>query len=103
MHFIRLVLVAVGAARLSLAAATSRSGLLQRADTQQSIYSASPPAPTAPEDITVIELPLPPVAPSNAIGSCTKVINSRGTGCIGKVTGLGSGNFLPDNKHVVAS
>ncbi|OBT99676.1 hypothetical protein VE01_02106 [Pseudogymnoascus verrucosus] len=103
MHFIRLVLVAVGAARLSLAVATSRSGLLQRADTQQSIYSASPPAPPAPEDITVIELPLPPVAPNNVIGSCTKVINSRGTGCIGKVTGLGSGNFLPDNKHVVAS
>ncbi|KAH9215465.1 hypothetical protein DL95DRAFT_435595 [Leptodontidium sp. 2 PMI_412] len=61
------------------------------------------PPPPAPEPITIVELPLPPVAPSNSTGSCSSAINPRGTGCIGKVTGLGSGNFLPDNKHVVAS
>ncbi len=61
------------------------------------------PLPPAPEPITVTELPLPPVVSSNATGACSWAINSRGTGCIGKVTGLGSGNFLPDNKHVIAS
>lgn len=83
MRFIRLVLLAVGGA----SAATPRVG----------------PSPPAPEPITVLELQLPPVAPSNTTDSCTRAINPRGTGCIGKVTGLGSGNFLPDNKHVVAS
>ncbi|KAH6671120.1 saponin hydrolase precursor [Halenospora varia] len=61
------------------------------------------PSPPAPEPITVAELTLPPVAPDSSTSSCSVRINPRGTGCIGKVTGLGSGNFLPDNKHVVAS
>ncbi|KFY16726.1 hypothetical protein V492_01134 [Pseudogymnoascus sp. VKM F-4246] len=103
MHFISLIFLAVGGARVSLAA-TSSSGLLQRANAQQVILRADQlSSPPAPEQISVVELPLPPVAPTNATGSCDKAINSRGTGCIGKVTGLSSGNFLPDNKHAVAS
>ena len=103
MRFIHLVVLAIEGAFVSLAA-TSPSPLLQGPDSQQVIPSANQaPLPPAPEPISVIELPLPPVTPSNATGSCTKAINTRGTGCIGKVTGLSSGNFLPDNKHVVAS
>ncbi|KAL3455648.1 hypothetical protein BJX64DRAFT_297358 [Aspergillus heterothallicus] len=59
--------------------------------------------PPVPEPVSVIELPLPPVAPSNDIGACTKAINRRGTGCIGKTAELRNGNFLPDNKHIVAT
>ncbi|KAH8665159.1 hypothetical protein BGZ60DRAFT_529502 [Tricladium varicosporioides] len=65
--------------------------------------TSHPPSPPVPEPITVTELALPPVAPDNSTSSCSMNINPHGTGCIGKVTGLGSGNFLPDNKHIVAS
>ncbi|MFD0689646.1 hypothetical protein [Actinomadura fibrosa] len=61
-----------------------------------------PPAPR-PEPVKVGELPLPPVAPSTAAGSCTRSVNPRGTGCIGVSTGLQSGGFLPDGDHVTAT
>ncbi|OBT67873.1 hypothetical protein VE03_02552 [Pseudogymnoascus sp. 23342-1-I1] len=103
MRYIYLILLAVGGAHLSLAA-TSPAAILERADAQQPLRGANQlPSPPEPEHITVVELPLPPVTPSDATGSCTRAINTRGTGCTGKVTGLSSGNFLPDNKHVVAS
>ncbi|KAI1359212.1 hypothetical protein F5Y08DRAFT_86352 [Xylaria arbuscula] len=59
------------------------------------------PDPPAPESVTVVELPLPPVT----TGLCTADINPRGTGCIsqGKYgEGFQSGSFLPDNRHIVA-
>jgi hypothetical protein len=61
----------------------------------------NPPAPK-PEPVTVTELPLPPVTASTAPGSCTTEINPRRTGCIGQATGLESGSFLPDGRHILA-
>ncbi|WP_232794179.1 MULTISPECIES: TolB family protein [Pseudofrankia] len=60
------------------------------------------PAPPRPEPVSVSELPLPPVAPSEDPGACTKEINSRGTGCVGRQVGLQSGGYLPDGKAVSA-
>jgi hypothetical protein len=61
------------------------------------------PPPPKPESIEVSELPLPPVIPNDTGAACTVDINPRGTGCIGKETGLFGGNFLPDGNHVVAA
>lgn len=59
--------------------------------------------PPDPEPIEVTELPLPPVAPSTAEGSCSPDINPSGTGCILQTGGLvQSGSFLPDGTHVTA-
>ncbi|RMJ27246.1 hypothetical protein PHISP_01898 [Aspergillus sp. HF37] len=60
------------------------------------------PPPPEPEPIVVTRLPLPPVAPTSDVGACSLGVNPRGTGCIAKTSGLQSGNFLPDDKHVVA-
>ncbi|MER6810266.1 hypothetical protein ABT299_13405 [Spirillospora sp. NPDC000708] len=65
-------------------------------------WHGAPPAPK-PEPIKVSELPLPPVTPSIAAGSCTRSINPHGTGCLGVSTGLQSGGFLPDGHHVTAT
>jgi hypothetical protein len=62
----------------------------------------NPPAP-APEPIAVDELPLPPTAPSTAVGACTADVNPNGTGCLDPGIGaLQSGGFLPDGHHVTA-
>ncbi|GAB2989961.1 hypothetical protein GCM10023080_064810 [Streptomyces pseudoechinosporeus] len=61
-----------------------------------------PPAPR-PEPISVRELPLPPVAPSTEVGSCTSEINPGRTGCIDRSDGFQAGGFLPDGRHIVAS
>ncbi|KAH7371466.1 hypothetical protein BKA64DRAFT_737176 [Cadophora sp. MPI-SDFR-AT-0126] len=61
------------------------------------------PPPPKPEKIVVKELFLPPVVTSDAVGACTREINPHGTGCVPIDTHLFSGNFLPDNIHVVAS
>ncbi|KAJ0419748.1 hypothetical protein BJY00DRAFT_301959 [Aspergillus carlsbadensis] len=63
----------------------------------------SPPLSPAPERVSVIELPLPPVSPIDEPGACTRALNPHGTGCIGKTAELRNGNFLPDNKHIVAT
>ncbi|QIW98902.1 hypothetical protein AMS68_004420 [Peltaster fructicola] len=60
-----------------------------------------PPAPS-PEPIDIIQLPLPPVAPSNATGACSGDINPWKTGCISQTTGLQVGNFYPGGDHVLA-
>ncbi|KAF2177524.1 hypothetical protein K469DRAFT_732386 [Zopfia rhizophila CBS 207.26] len=60
------------------------------------------PPPPEPEPISVTELPLPPVMPSTANGSCTPEINPRRTGCIDQSVGLQSGGFLSDGRHIVA-
>ncbi|KAI0401315.1 hypothetical protein F4802DRAFT_601173 [Xylaria palmicola] len=61
------------------------------------------PAPPAPEPIVITELPLPPVAPSSAEGSCTPDVNQLQNGCIHRSGGLEQlGSFLPDNNHVIA-
>jgi len=62
------------------------------------------PSYPRPEPIEVIELPLPPVAPSDDQGQCTTEINPRKTGCMSKLNSfLQNGNFLPDGQHVLAS
>ncbi|KAK4235698.1 hypothetical protein C8A03DRAFT_36443 [Achaetomium macrosporum] len=67
------------------------------------VAAASNPPPQ-PEPIDVVELPLPPVAPSDAEGACTPAINPRRTGCIGiDVKEFQAGDFTPDGNHVVVN
>ncbi|KAF4153359.1 hypothetical protein CNMCM6069_000925 [Aspergillus lentulus] len=67
------------------------------------IQAQAPPAPR-PEPIEVTELPLPPVAPSNSTGACTKSINPHGTGCIGITSdSFQAGDFTPDGNHVLVN
>lgn len=67
------------------------------------LQAEAPPVPQ-PEPIAVTELPLPPVAPSNHSGACTKSINPHGTGCIGITSDtFQAGDFTPDGNHVLAN
>lgn len=68
----------------------------------QALYFDCGPIPD-PEPIEVFELPLPPVSPSDDVGSCTTEVNPRGTGCINGATEAYSGSFLPDDIHVISS
>lgn len=82
---------------LSRLSITTMAGLLA-----QVVLGAetAPPAPV-PEPISVVELPLPPVATD----TCTAGLNPNGTGCIGQGkygAGFQTGSFLPDNNHIVA-
>ncbi|AVV46604.1 hypothetical protein PYK79_16075 [Streptomyces sp. ID05-04B] len=63
------------------------------------------PPPPAPERIRTESLPLPPTAPSEAVGSCTSAVNPRGTGCMAADWGFGmrAGGFLPDSRTVTVS
>ncbi|CAI4217630.1 unnamed protein product [Parascedosporium putredinis] len=62
------------------------------------------PPPPLPEPIDVIEIPLPPVAPSTEQGACTPLLNPRGTGCIRKDRDkFQAGDFTPDGNHVVVN
>lgn len=58
------------------------------------------PAPPDPETITVREISLPPVS-GTGVGDCNRTINPKGTGCISRALEAYSGNFLPDNQHIV--
>ncbi|KAM5343674.1 hypothetical protein ACJ41O_012211 [Fusarium nematophilum] len=61
------------------------------------------PDPPQPEPITIIELPLPPVA-ENSEGACTDSINPHGTGCIRRDwVEFQAGDFTPDGNHVIAN
>ncbi|KAG4439908.1 hypothetical protein IFR05_004632, partial [Cadophora sp. M221] len=64
-------------------------------------HSTIPPPPT-PEPITITRLTLPPVVSEDKPGACSTV-NPNKTGCIPIDSSLQSGNFLPDNKHVLAA
>ena len=64
------------------------------------------PDPPKPEPIEVVELPLPPVSPSNDEGACTSDVNPNGTGCIRKdmeSQEFQAGDFTPDGNHVVVN
>ncbi|KAG2002855.1 hypothetical protein GB937_009391 [Aspergillus fischeri] len=68
------------------------------------LSTASGQAPPQPEPFTVVELPLPPVVSSNAVGACTTDVNPRRTGCIGQVSEeFQAGDFTPDGKHVIVN
>lgn len=62
---------------------------------------ATAAAPPDPEPIHIVELPLPPVSPSEP-GSCPE-LNPQGTGCIAVDSNLQGGSFLPDGNHVLAT
>ncbi|RAH48891.1 uncharacterized protein BO95DRAFT_489336 [Aspergillus brunneoviolaceus CBS 621.78] len=59
--------------------------------------------PPTPEPIEVVQLPLPPVAPTDEIGACTHHLNPHGTGCMGKSSLMNGGDFSPDGNHVLVS
>ncbi|KAH0429116.1 saponin hydrolase precursor [Colletotrichum camelliae] len=62
------------------------------------------PSPPAPEAFQILELPLPPVAPSADEGACTTSINPHRTGCIAKAVGeFQAGDFTPDGNHIIAN
>ncbi|WP_329539064.1 TolB family protein [Streptomyces sp. NBC_01358] len=62
------------------------------------------PPPPAPERIKVEALPLPPTAPSEQPGACSRKVNPRGTGCIAAHwDALSAGAFTPDGRHVTAT
>ena len=72
----------------------------------QNVRRADLAPPPAPEPIHVVELPLPPVAPSNETGSCTLDANPRGTGCIQRELSdnvFQAGDFSPDGNHVIVT
>ncbi|KAI1865676.1 hypothetical protein JX265_007999 [Neoarthrinium moseri] len=94
--------ILLGSASVSLVSSATRNQYLQCDEEHPGIPMPGPPAPK-PEPVSIIQLPLPPVTQSNAAGACSAAINPRGTGCIGVSTGLQSGDFLPDGKHVVAT
>ncbi|KAI8254659.1 hypothetical protein K4K53_008758 [Colletotrichum sp. SAR 10_77] len=68
------------------------------------VGAQSIPSPPAPEAFQILELPLPPVAPSADEGACTTNINPHGTGCIAKAVGeFQAGDFTPDGDHIIAN
>ncbi len=62
----------------------------------------NPPAPK-PEPVVITELPLPPTAPTDSAGACTRNLNPRGTGCISAgERGMQEGpGYMWDNRHVL--
>lgn len=67
--------------------------------------TAAPPPPPAPERIVVEALPLPPTAPSDTPGACTRAVNPRGTGCMSAYYDaiIEGPAYLGDAKHVLLS
>ncbi|MET0588212.1 MAG: hypothetical protein ABWZ75_06780 [Novosphingobium sp.] len=63
------------------------------------------PPPPPPERIVVDSLPLPPTAPSDAPGACTRDVNPRGTGCMSAYYDaiIEGPAYLWDAKHVLLS
>ncbi|WYZ43706.1 hypothetical protein EsH8_VII_000142 [Colletotrichum jinshuiense] len=60
-------------------------------------------SPPEQEAFQIIELPLPPVAPTTE-GACTAAINPHGTGCIDIAVGeFQAGDFTPDGNNVIVN
>ncbi|KAJ4359301.1 hypothetical protein N0V95_002312 [Ascochyta clinopodiicola] len=85
--------------------------LLQQHSDTSSLYPSTKtqnriPSPPTPEEIEVVELPLPPVATTRERGSCSVGINPRRTGCIARDLAnqrFQSGDFTSDGRHVVVN
>ena len=62
----------------------------------------NPPAPK-PEPVVITSLPLPPTAPADTAGACTRQANPRGTGCMSASEhGMQEGpGYMWDNRHVL--
>ncbi|KAF3389911.1 hypothetical protein DPV78_011676 [Talaromyces pinophilus] len=97
MHFSRTTVILTALWIVTCSAETIAS---QRRVLDVEQRSSIPPTPS-PEPIEIIELPLPPVAPTDDVGACTVEINPHKTGCMGNDS-FQSGNFLSDDKHDVA-
>ncbi|KZM28752.1 hydrolase [Ascochyta rabiei] len=108
MHLLAIIVAIQGVASASI---TENLGLLQQHPDTSSAYRPVKTqdrvhSPPDPEEIEVVELPLPPVAPNRECGSCSVDINPRRTGCIARdLTNqkFQSGDFTPDGKHVVVN
>jgi hypothetical protein len=62
------------------------------------------PPPPAPERIEAEHLPLPPTAPSEDEGACSRAVNPRGTGCIvAHWDAMQLGAHTRDGRHITAS
>ena len=68
--------------RVLVASAVASIMLPILAIAQAGTADAARPAPGS-EPVQVSELPLPPTAPSTAVGSCSLAVNPHDTGCIG--------------------
>ncbi|KAG9188970.1 hypothetical protein G6011_05838 [Alternaria panax] len=79
----------------------------QSSPDQQAVLTASPniPEPPRPEEISVIELPLPPVSASKHVGACTAALNPKRTGCIAQelTDQFQAGDFTPDGQNVIVT
>ncbi|KAH9210461.1 hypothetical protein DL95DRAFT_448830 [Leptodontidium sp. 2 PMI_412] len=93
---------------LTLALLYGSVGAFPSAQNAAKGYANPIPPPPKPEPISLVTLPLPPIAPSDAVGACTSSINPHGTGCLiqngswASGTSFQAGNFLPDGHHIVA-
>lgn len=81
-------------------------GLVCGAGLAGTSYAQAPqmaPPPPRPERVRIEALPLPPTAPSDAQGACTRAINPRGTGCISAaMNGIIEGPaYMWDARHVL--
>jgi hypothetical protein len=88
------------AALLTAGFATAPATAASQADLPE--VRNAPPAPR-PEPVVVTALPLPPTAPSNDPGACTRAINPRGTGCMSASEyGMQEGpGYMWDARHVL--
>jgi hypothetical protein len=77
------------------------------ANNQQAVLIASPnfPGPPKPENIDIVELPLPPVSASREVGACTAALNPNRTGCIARelTDKFQAGDFTPNGRNVVVT
>ena len=61
------------------------------------------PNPPKPEPVKVVELLMPPTAPTDVAGSCTAKVNPHKTGCMDAgPSAIQAGGFLPDGTAIVA-
>jgi hypothetical protein len=66
---------------------------------------AEAPPPPQPERVVIESLPLPPTAPSDVPGACSREINPRGTGCMSAYFDaiIEGPAYLWDAKHILLS
>lgn len=95
-------LVALGAAITAGFWAASADAAFSTSEAAFLAVRNDPPPPAA-EPVVITALPLPPTAPAEAAGACTRLINPRGTGCMSASEyGMQEGpGYMWDNRHVL--
>lgn len=88
---------------IALALTFFGAGLAPAAASSATVAALTPPTPPKPERVEVSTLPLPPTAPSEAAGACSKAVNPRGTGCMTAADdGIVEGPaYMGDGRHVL--